>query len=108
MPSLSWYRNGMVLVNGTGGIVISSDMYASYLVVMDSVGLQGGEYNCTGVNVAGDSSIIFIVECKWSIKSSHKLNCSYFISLIFIVECKWSIKSNYTLNYSYFILYNDL
>jgi len=63
-PVIAWYRNGIMLMNGTGNVSIISNWNMSVLTVWDSAGQQGGQYNCSGINVAGVTSILFTVECK--------------------------------------------
>ena len=63
-PLLTWYRDGVVLMDGSGGVSIVSSWNTSELAVTDIGGRQGGEYNCSGTNAAGLSSLAFTVECK--------------------------------------------
>ena len=63
-PLLTWYRDGVALMNGSGGVSIVSSWNTSELTVTDMGGQQGGEYNCSGTNAAGLSSLAFTVECK--------------------------------------------
>ena len=63
-PLLTWYRDGVVLMDGSGGVSIVSSWNTSELTVTDTGGQQGGEYNCSGTNAAGLSSLAFTVECK--------------------------------------------
>ena len=66
-PVLLWYKDGTVLNNEMGKISIVENSSRSDLIVMDSSGEQGGEYNCTGFNKAGQSSTTFVVECMYII-----------------------------------------
>ena len=63
-PLLTWYRDGVVLMDGSGGVSIVSSWNTSELTVTDIGGQQGGQYNCSGTNAAGLSSLVFSVECK--------------------------------------------
>ena len=51
-------------MNSSGGVSIVSSWNTSELTVTDMVGQQGGEYNCSGTNLVGLSSLAFTVECK--------------------------------------------
>ena len=73
-PVVNWYRDGVMLVNGTGGVTIQSSYNTSELKVTDNSGEQGGNYNCSGINVAGIASEILIVECKFSNVNKDKDN----------------------------------
>jgi len=63
-PTVSWRRDNMTLVNGTGGVSIYNVWNMSQLTAADSMGQQGGDYDCTGTNIAGSISLMFIVQCK--------------------------------------------
>ena len=63
-PILSWYKDFVYLSNGDESVTIVSIMTQSTLLVVDSRGVQGGEYNCTGSNIAGYTSVLFNIECK--------------------------------------------
>lgn len=76
-PIISWYRDGTFLVNGTDGVSIVASWNDSLLTVTDSMGEQGGEYNCTGSNIAGSISIEFIVLCKYIIRTASKLHVNH-------------------------------
>ncbi len=64
LPVIAWDRDGIMLMNGTGNVSIIINWDMSELTVLDNGGQQGGEYNCTGINVAGMTSVSFTVECK--------------------------------------------
>ncbi len=63
-PVIAWDRDRILLMNGTGNVSIISYGNISELTVLDNGGQQGGEYNCTGINVAGMTSVSFLVECN--------------------------------------------
>ncbi len=70
-PEVFWYRDGVMLSNGTGGVTIQINNNTSELSVSDTMGQQGGKYNCSGINVAGMSSEILEVECKFILGNGH-------------------------------------
>ncbi len=64
LPIISWYKDGINLRNGYNNVSIVVNGNMSILTVTDLRGQQGGEYICNGSNVAGMSSVSFIVECE--------------------------------------------
>ena len=63
-PAEQWYKDGMILQHGIGGVSITNHLNASDLVVSDSSGTQGGDYNCSASNIAGTNSKKFVIQCK--------------------------------------------
>jgi len=63
-PTITWIRDGAILMNGTGGVSITYTWNTSELTVWDVNGEQGGDYNCTSSNVAGSASVMFEIECE--------------------------------------------
>lgn len=81
-PVLTWYRDGALLLHGSEGVTILDRRNSSELMVVDSMGQQGGEYNCSGSNVAGRTSVTFTVQCKYN----GILTCTYCFTLFNVIS----------------------
>lgn len=63
-PMISWFKNGSLLVNSSGGINIETTENTSVLNVPDSRGQSGGEYAVNASNSASTATAQFTIECK--------------------------------------------
>ena len=103
---LSWFRDGIAIMNGSGGVLITATDDTSELVVTDSMGRQGGEYNCSGSNIVGRSSVVFIVECKFKVCCrTSPSTFNYNMPCLFLFEGTLVMLSKCSMLFHYKMLY---
>ena len=63
-PTLYWIKDGITLMNNTGGLTYHITMNTSTLTVFDEGGQSGGRFIANASNIAGTATEEFIIECK--------------------------------------------
>jgi len=63
-PLIIWHRDDVQLVDRTANVQILTMGNLSELYVRDLFGENGGQYKCNGTNVAGSSSLLFMIACE--------------------------------------------